>query len=259
MDPMKNVHIDDAVDLYTGDCVDIGEGVSIVGRGRLRIGDYTKIHRNTLIVCLSDVTIGHNCWIGERSTIDGTAELTIGNNVGIGIGSSIFTHISFGDAFSGCRLRNAKPVTIADEAWLVGQVMVQACNIASRAVIMPMSNVIKSVTKPNSIWSGNPIEEVTEKLGGAPWKDVTIEQRHKHFMKLLSLYENETRNDPFKEREWHDRFVCVDTLPSRVERLPGMTYFEMDRRIYTKQGDLEEQHFMKWLLRHNKAKFTPEE
>jgi acetyltransferase-like isoleucine patch superfamily enzyme len=248
-----NFHIDDDVDLSTGDCVYFGDNVSIVGRGKLTIGDYTKIHRNTLIVCLSDVTLGHNCWIGERSILDGTGGLTIGNNVGVGFNTSIFTHAAFGDTFSGCNLRYSKHVTIADEAWLVGHSILQTSDIASRVVVMPMSNVTADITVPNTVWAGNPVVDQTNKYG-VPWHDVTVAQKTKHFDMLLRLYERDT------QRDWHSVFVSVDRLPHhKYLRDPAVTLFEMDRRIYTKRSTQHERDFMQWLLRHNKAKFTPEE
>ncbi len=238
------------VELVMGDCSSIGDDVVVSGKGKLTIGDYVKVHRFTWINVISDVHIGHNSWIGEKSILDGTGGLHIGNNVAIGTGSQVWSHISFGDAFSGCRLRTAREVTLADEAWLAGPVMVQGVSIASRAVVLGGSNVTQDITKTNSIWSGNPAHEVTGEMGGLPWNKVTNEQKAKYFGRLLKAYEKEVNDDR------KHQFECIDHVPSHPERYT-QTFFEMDRRVYTKRGTENERHFMRWLLKHNKAKFTP--
>lgn len=246
---LSGAKVSDQVQLELGDEVFFGGDVSIVGKGRLKIGDYTKIHRGTLIVCHSSITIGHNCWIGERSILDATGELTLGNNVGVGMGSSIYTHISFGDVFSGCRLRNSKNVLIDDEAWIVGQVTVQASNVAKRVVIMPMSNVVSDIETTNTVWSGNPAVDVTHRYG-LPWEETTVEFRTRRFGLLVKNFARE-RNE---KTDW---ISCVDQIPAQQDL--SMTYFAMCSRTYTKRGSSSEREFMRWLLQHNKAKFTPEE
>jgi carbonic anhydrase/acetyltransferase-like protein (isoleucine patch superfamily) len=229
----------------------IGADVVIAGSGTLTIGDHVRIHRLVFINCHSDIDIGHNSWIGEKSVIDGTARLRIGNNVGIGVGSQIWTHISFGDAFSGCRLRNSTDVTLADEAWLCGPVLLQSCGVASRAVVMGGSNVINDITSPNTIWAGNPAVDVTDLMGGPPWRDTSPETRLRTFQRLLRKFGQETTED------WTHGLVGVLRMPPKGEQNPLFTYFEMTGRTYTKTGDRYEQEFITWMLKHNKAKFTP--
>ena len=176
----------------------------------------------------------------------------IGNNVAIGTGSQVWTHISFGDTFSGCRLRTSHGVTLADEAWLAGPVIIQAASLAPRVVVLAGSNVVHDIDEPNTIWTGNPPVNVTGAMGGPPWTTITVEQKLKRFNRLLRAYETETGE------RFSDRFSCVVRLPPKVERRPGVTYFEADNRIYTKLGTDAERRFMRWLLKLNKAKFTPE-
>lgn len=248
----KGVFLSYDVELELGHMWTVGDNVSIIGKGKLTIGDYAKIHRNTLIIVHSDITIGHNCWIGEKCVIDGTGGLTIGDNVGIGIGSSVYTHMSFGDTFSGCRLRSSKKVTIGDEAWLVGEVMLQAASVAPRSVVMAGSNVTSDVIEPNTVWAGNPLQNVTEKYG-SPWTDTTIEQRRKKMNVLVKEY--------IAENGYANRFDkairIVDDIDNEVNLDPRVSYFCLKSRTYTRRKEQQENQFMSWLLRHNKAKFTP--
>lgn len=250
----SSAQIADSIDLIMGDCSIIGENVNVVGRGMLRIGDYVKIHRFSFIICYGGVTLGHNVWVGEKAIIDGTGELTIGNNVGIGIGSQVYTHIAFGDAFSGCRLRSSKRIKINNEAWLVGQCIVQASSIASRVVVMPGSNVTKDIKVSNSIWAGSPAIDLTVEFGGKPWNDVTIEQKMKHFDALRRTYAQRTN---MNISDIEHKFRIVDSTPDASEREQGVSYFNVVDRSYTKTQSDEEQRFMTWLLTSNKAKFTP--
>ena len=247
----KSAQISPDVNLILGHGAMIGEDVVISGKGTLTIGDYVKIHRLTWINCYSDIDIGHNSWIGEKSILDGTARLKLGNNVAIGTGSQVWTHISFGDAFSGCRLRTSREIVLDDESWLAGPVILQAANLTKRVVVLAGSNVVKDITEPNTIWTGNPIQNVTDSMGGPPWMPVTVEHKKKHFERLLRMYERETK------RSRADVFVCVDSIPLVNERREGVSYFDVNDRVYTKTQLPEEKHFMQWLLRHNKAKFTP--
>jgi acetyltransferase-like isoleucine patch superfamily enzyme len=238
------------INLSLGIEVDIGDDVVFAGVGNITIGDYVKIHRGTFVTCHSTLSIGHNCWIGERCVIDGTGGLTIGNNVGVGIGSSIYTHMSFGDTFSGCNFRSSRSIKIGDDAWMLGQVTVQGCNIASKTIVMPMSHVTFDITEQNEVWSGNPASNCTGDYGCRPWSETTVEQRTKRFNLLVKCYADETGRDVGWIR-------CVGSMPSDIE--DDATYFCMDDRTYTKRKFYDERlrYFMRWLLRHNKAKFTP--
>jgi UDP-3-O-[3-hydroxymyristoyl] glucosamine N-acyltransferase len=244
--------IDPDVTLIMGDNSFIGPLTNVSGCSVIKIGDHCKIHRLSFINVNSDVTIGHNCWIGERCIIDGTAQLDIGNNVGIGIGTSIWSHAAAGDRFSGCRIRASKSIKIGDHAWLMGSLVVQASDIASRVLIMPGSNVNKDLLIPNRIWSGNPIADVTDVMGGAPWNEVSIAQKRKRFELLLVTYEQDTGQN------WHNNFVCVSSPGSlHDEQSDNVTYFNVDDCTYTKCGSDAEQRFIQWMLKHNKAKFIP--
>jgi acetyltransferase-like isoleucine patch superfamily enzyme len=238
------------VTLIMGDCSSIGEDVVISGKGTLTLGDYVKVHRMVWVNVYSDIAIGHNSWIGEKSILDGTAPLTLGDNVAVGTGSQIWTHISFGDTFSGCRLRTSRAITLDNEAWLAGPVLLQAANLAPRVVVMGGSNVIADIDRSNTIWAGNPAIEVTQQMGGPPWDEVSIATKRARFKRLRKAYAAETGSEI-------DTFIDVDTLPPISERDPRVSYFEVDRRIYTKIATSTEQGFMRWLLQRNKAKFTP--
>jgi len=247
----SNVSVDSNVNVIMGDCSSIGQDVVISGEGTLRIGDYVKVHRLCWLNVFSDIDVGHNSWIGEKSIIDGTARLKIENNVLIGAASQVWTHVAGGDAFSGCRIRCSKSITIENNAWLCAGVLLQASNVSSRVVVFAGSNVTSDICAANTIWSGNPAIDITNVSGGKPWVDVTVEQKLQKFDLLLKMYEREVC------KNYHRKFVAVSDLCDKIDQQDDVTYFSMHDCTYVKTQSDDEQSFMKWLLRQNKAKFTP--
>jgi acetyltransferase-like isoleucine patch superfamily enzyme len=243
------------VKLILGNNVTINDDVTIVGNGTLSIGDYTKIHRLSFIDVESDVKIGQNCWIGEKSVIDGTGSLEIGNNVGVGMLSTIYTHASFGDPLAGCVLRNTKKVKIEDDVWLMSHVSVASVNIAKRVVLMSGAVALTDICTQNTVWAGNPAIDCTDRYG-IPWVERSYEWKLRRFRSLVKKYVNEFAFDANLIEENIKPCKMVTQLEKQESQKKQISFFCLTDHSYTKTNSTLEVHFMKWLLKHNKAKFV---
>jgi len=238
------------VEISMGDCSYIGPGVRIAGSGKVRIGDYCKIHTGTFInLDGGQISLGHNCWIGERSVIDGRGTLTMGNNVGVGIASQLYSHIAHGDTIEGCKLYGNKPLILEDDVWLVGQCFVSPIHAKKKSVAMLGAVIIKDMQE-NSIYSGNPAVDVTPKLG-SPWSDRTDQQK---MIALQERIEQYLLIYPERENEFRDLIIPCSGLPE--ESVAEATYIDVSTRKYTKRKTSAEMHFLSWLTSY-KGRFTP--
>lgn len=236
----------DQTKVYLGDHVEIHESVKFVGDGEVFIGDYTKIHAGTLIIAQGDMSIGEVCWIGQNSVLDSTGGLEMGNFVGVGIGSSLYSHIKHGDLSEGCNLVGEKRLVIGDDAWFVGQCLVNPVNVAPKSVAMLGSVVVKDM-EFNHVYGGNPAQDITHKMG-VPWEDeVDLGEKLK---RVESLVEH-GRQKFGLDIDDHDYRVVVG-MPEELE--PGVTYYDVDSRTYTKTNYIGEVQLNKWLF-SARAKF----
>ena len=162
--------------IIIGDNTYLGNDVTIVLKS-FEIGEYSKLHNHCLLNGKSSVKIGHNCWIGQNCNLNGEAELIIGNNVGIGTYSSIWTHGYFGELIEGCSIFSIKPTTIEDDVWLVGSynTIFPGVTIKKKTVLFGTSVITKS-TEENNVYSGNPAQNITSKVG-LPYHDVSVSEK----------------------------------------------------------------------------------
>lgn len=238
----KGVDFGDAM-VTLGDCVEIGDGVKVIGPGELIIGDYSKIHRNSFINASGEVILGEQVWIGERSTLDGTGSLLIGNFVGLGIGSSASSHVKHGDVTFGCKYQDVGECILEDDAWFIGECHISPIRAGRRSVALPGSVVAKDM-KPNRIYGGVPATDVTAKLG-APWIDrplAEIEQRVNSIIDEASVNFGLHRNAFQVVRAWPD------------EPQADITYYNIVDREYTKRFTAQEITLNKFMF-SGKAKF----
>src|SRR4051812_7875685 len=130
-----------------GDYVTIGDGVKIIIEdGDVKLGDWSTVHANTLVLSKVGVEIGRHCWFGQNSILDGTGGLRIMDGVRVGMYSQIWTHVAAGEQIEGCKLFSARPTVIMNDAWLVGSCTVgSGITIGERAICMNGSNITKSV------------------------------------------------------------------------------------------------------------------
>ena len=102
-------------DVEIGDCNEIHEGVRIlVGPGKVRMGDWNKIHKDTTILGTNDFIIGHNVWIGQCSYFDCRGGIKVGNNVVFGYHSTVWSHVAAGELIEGCLLEAYNHTVIED-------------------------------------------------------------------------------------------------------------------------------------------------
>lgn len=167
-----------------GDHTYIGNDVTIVLKS-FEIGEYSKLHNHCLLNGKAIVKIGHNCWIGQNCNLNGEADLMIGNNVGIGTYSSVWTHGYFGELIEGCNIYSIKPTTIEDDVWLVGSynTIFPGVTIKKKTVLFGTSIITKS-TEENNVYSGNPAQNITSKVG-MPYHGLSAAEKVKIIRKTL--------------------------------------------------------------------------
>lgn len=216
-------------EVVLGDHVYIGSGCNISTLS-LTIGDYTKIHRNSLVYGRTALSIGHNCWFGEGTIIDAEGQTAIGNNVGVGAHSQLWSHIRHGDLLMGCTLYGFGNLVIEDDAWLVGHCIVSPVRVASFSVAL-VGSVVTTDTKSNRVYGGSPAKDLTEKLG-APYHFPPMPDRVRAFESRLQRF--------------------LEEHPEAV----GTLDFDPTTRRYRKTRSVYEALFMKSLL--PECKFLPD-
>lgn len=246
----QNCHIDSDIGTKTKplDRVVIGDNVYIgsdcvINVPSLQIGDYTKIHRQTLVYGRNPLMIGHNCWVGEGSVIDAEGQTYIGNNAGIGAHSQLWSHVRHGDLMMGCTLYGFNKLTIEDDVWFVGHCVVSPIHAAPFSIALVGSIVTKDM-EANTVYAGVPAKKLREPA----YNETTIDYRM--YMMLTRLH-HFSGKDPV-DGEFGELEV-VETFPEVPES--GVSYFNVANREYIKTGSSIEQAFMKYLL--PEIKFVP--
>lgn len=158
-----------------GDYCSIGPGVKIVcSGGDVKIGDWTTLHDNCLILSGKNVSIDQHCWFGQNCIIDGTGGLRVDRGVRVGMYSQIWSHVAAGEQIEGCTLYGEREVIIEDNVWLVGSCIVASgVTIGRRTVALIGSNITKSVP-PGSTIAGSP---AAQKANISFYKEITLEEK----------------------------------------------------------------------------------
>lgn len=158
-------------------------------------GDYVSIHNHLLANGLEPCIVGHNSWIGQNCVLNSNSQLTIGNNVGIGAYSSIYTHGFFGERLEGCEVFDVAPVTIEDDAWLVGayNVVSPGVTIGRRAIVLPSSVVSRDVA-PESCVAGAPARDMTDRI--RPFRAVGLEEKLALMKRFVEEYAISCHSSP---------------------------------------------------------------
>lgn len=139
------------------DYVTLGDNVKmIIDGGDVKIGDWTTLHSETLVLSKTGVDIGAHCWFGQNTILDGTGGLHIENGVRVGMYSQLWTHVAAGEQIEGCTLFGESPIHIGADVWLVGSCMIASgVTIGNRTVALAGSNVTKSCGA-NLVLAGSP-------------------------------------------------------------------------------------------------------
>jgi acetyltransferase-like isoleucine patch superfamily enzyme len=228
-----------------GDHTEIHDSVKIVGDGNVVIGDYTKIHEGTLIIAQGTLNIGEACWIGQNCVIDSTGGLDMGDFVGVGIGSSLYSHIRHGDIAEGCQFDGEKKLTIGDDAWFVGQCLVNPVNVAEKSVAMLGSVIVKDM-EYGRVYGGNPAKDISDKMK-MPWIKRSLVTKHNTVSKLV-----EDGIARFGLAIDDHGYEVVMLMPENPD--PDVTYYDVSTRTYTKTDYPGEVTLNRWLF-SARAKF----
>jgi acetyltransferase-like isoleucine patch superfamily enzyme len=242
----ESAEISKDAEIELGDHVYIGENVKILP-GKLKIGDYSKIHSGTYINPKGGIILGHLTWIGQNCIIDGTGGIKAGNYLGVGMGSSLYSHIRQGDITEGCRFDRDKQLVIGDDVWFVGMCLVSPITAKDKSMAM-LGSVITKDMEYNSIYGGNPATNLTSKLGNQ-FKEKTIEKKAQSFREHLSEYIKLYAPTDFN-------IELVYQYPTNMDE--HTTYYNISNRTYTKRNTKNEIEFNKWLFKY-KSKFVPKE
>lgn len=158
-----------------GDYCVIGPGVKIVvNGGAVRIGDWTSLHDNCLLLCTQGLTIGQHGWFGQNAVLDGSGGLVIGNGVRVGMFSQLWSHVAAGEQIEGCTLYGMRPLVLEDDVWLVGScICASGITIGRRTVALIGSNITKSWA-PGLVIAGSP---ASVKEGLSFYKDITLDEK----------------------------------------------------------------------------------
>lgn len=161
-------------------------------------GDYVSIHHDLLMNGYRPCAIGHNTWVGQNCVLNATDDLFIGNNVGIGAYSSIYTHAFNGELLEGCQVFNKAPVTIADNAWLVGgyNVVSPGVTIGPRTMILSSSVVSRDVPEGHCV-GGIPARDLTDKI--QPFRDIGAGDRLELMHRFVTEFGEEVHPGRFKK------------------------------------------------------------
>ena len=152
-------------DIHIGDRVTIADNSNIEVTTFV-VGDYVKLHNHLLALGDEPMVIGHNGWFGQNLVINSSgAGLTIGNNVSIGAYSSVYSHAWHGELLEGCTIASSAPVTIEDDAWILGayNVISPGVTIGRRALVLTGS-VVTCDVPADTTFAGAPARDCSDRI-----------------------------------------------------------------------------------------------
>lgn len=226
-----------------GDHCYIGPGTRILAPEFL-LGDYSKLHMQGFGHGEFPLRIGRNCWIGGNCVLDSHGGLDIDDNVGIGAHSQLWTHIQFGDIVEGSRFHSRRYMHVGKDAWLVGHCIVSPVKIGERSMAMAGSVVTRDM-EPNHVYAGVPARDVTERMG-PQFESRTVEQKAVKLQEMLDAF--------LAQNPGHRGLLRV--ARSARDLAPGVTNFDVSRRVYTRTRSAAEVDFLKANV--PLVKFTPD-
>jgi acetyltransferase-like isoleucine patch superfamily enzyme len=267
--------------LVLGDNCIIGSDTKIIVPV-FEAGDYLTLHNHGLVNGLKPVKIGHNVWIGQNCILNSNEALTIGNGVGIGAYSCVYTHGFFGELLEGCQVYKVAPVTIEDDAWIVGSfnIISPGVKVGRRAIILTGS-VLTRDAPPFTCWGGNPARDITAKV--PTYRTVGVDEK----FDIMKGYMDEFIEKYYKvNARRHDRGWTIDATGRTMEIIfipvhedasaaeqdsiriiftkmdratkphPLVTVFDLSSKRYTKRRSKLEIEIIKFLS-STKARFLP--
>ncbi len=208
------------------------------------LGDYSKLHSYSFAHGEQPMQIGRNCWIGGNTVLDSMGGLDIDDNVGIGAQSQIWTHIQFGDIVEGSRFHSRKYMHIKKDVWFVGHCIVSPVKVGEKSMAMVGSVVTKDML-PNHIYAGVPAVDITGKIG-TQFEERSVAEKAERLQKLIEEFE--AQNPAYRKQ------LMVVQSPGQIR--PGVSCFDVSRRVYTRTYSEAEVAFLKANV--PLVKFTPD-
>lgn len=249
-----------------GDYVSLGDGVKlVVDGGDVRIGDWTTLHSDTLVLSKTGVEIGQHCWFGQNTVLDGTGGLTIENGVRVGMYSQLWSHVAAGEQIEGCTLFGERPIHVESDVWLVGSCIVASgVRIGRRTVALIGSNLTKDAPA-EVVLAGSPAKV---KDGLSFYKPVTLDEKFEMLAGWLGQFASmPTMDAPSLERDgdaitvhWDDVekvtfYKHAADYDKALARRPGKTTLGcVENKRYVKAMTGAERGVLKFLA-GNKARF----
>lgn len=228
-----------------GDFTYIGRNSRIIVP-EIEIGDYTRINELAFLGGTKPMQIGLSCYFGRGVQLDSTGGLKIGNYVGVGSLSQVWTHIRFGDVVQGCIYDSEHPLTIEDDVWLVGRVVISNAKIIrKRTIIFNESNLIPSIDQMDAVYMGNPAQSSTRFK--PQFASIPDTEKQRRLQAMIDKFE--ARYPLHKGR----LKACISVDEFNTE--DHITYFAVRDRVYTKKYWDAEVSFLR--DRETLAKFAP--
>ena len=255
--------------------IEIGEQTIIgqdckVALPELHMGDYVNIHNHGLLNGGAPMVLGHNCWVGQNCLLNSDSPLWIGNNVGIGAYSCVYTHAYFGDLLEGCTLFKSAPVTIEDDAWIVGSynVISPGITLGPKSVILTGSLVTKSV-EPEGLVGGSPAKP----MGRSVYVRRSLEEKLQMMGQFVEEFIHSNNFAAQSEpNAWvfpqEDFTIWLDTQPQSLKTrhqlgiargcsmIPDYSLIDLGKRQYHRTRHPMEIRFLRFLKSY-RAKFVP--
>ena len=248
----------------------------------LVMGDYVAVQNHALINGLKPVRIGHNSWVGQNCVLNANESLSIGNNVGIGAYSSLYTHGFFGDLLEGCQVHKVAPVTLEDDAWILGSynVISPGVTVGKKALVLTGSNVTRDVPANHCV-GGSPARDMSHRL--TPFRTLNKAEKLEKMSGFLQEYVHTMYPGRFSETahgyrvdapfgvfgiELRAELHAASQLPAErpllvfaghselAEPPPQVSVFDLMERTYVKQRTRAEVVTIAW-LKNPRARFVP--
>jgi len=248
--------------LTIGDYCTIGPGVRfVINGGDVVIGDWTWLYHNALVLSTAGVSIGQHGWFGQYIVLDGSGGLSIGHGGRFGMYTQVWSHVASGERIEGCTLFGMRPVTIANDVWLVGSCIVASgVSLGERLVALIGSNITKSFPGHVTI-AGIP---AAERPNLSFFKPITMDEKMalldewlKEFAASHDGYAVEAAGEGLMIRNAAGRLLFTRTraeAEASIAAAPDATVCCIESKRYTKRLTETEQSVLKYLA-NNKARF----
>ncbi len=188
----------------------IGIGAHIYGNSEIYalnviFGNFLRMNDQVRIDGYKDFKAGHNVWVGRDTTLNATGGLEIGNNTGIGEKCLIWSHGYWSDMLEGSNIFTLKETIVGDECWVAaGTSITPGVKIAPRVLMLPESNIVKSIDEENIIVGGNPAKKIQKIVDGQPqnlihFASKSKDQRYSYLKKVLHDFCRRFKEVEFKD------------------------------------------------------------